>query len=243
MRGRGIIRTTRLRGLAEPRRSNGGRVELLFTKLKRGRLVTARNHFCRDYSGCRGKAEGTCGNDSNFMRRAKTDRVTTMRLDHLRRQRVAGTRKALERLGGSGGSGGVPPEQAPVSARLGPRARRRARPGGADESADGGVDRSRSGDVRAGRPLSGRGHRHRRRPPSRTTPVRHEPRTSAAPWGSSSWERDPSGRRTARRSPRTVHRTTWGAEPAGRRRRCRAPPPTSSEETSPGSTSVDLLRS
>lgn len=134
-----------------------------------------------------------------------------------------------------------PPEQAPVSARPGPRARRRARPGGADESADGGVDRSRSGDVRDGHPLPGRGHRRQRRPPSRTAPVRHESRTSAAPWGSPSWERDPSGRRTARRSPRTVHRTTWGAEPAGRRRRCRAPPPMSSGETSPGSTSAGLL--
>ena len=60
-------------------------------RLKEERLVTARNHFCRDYSGCRGEAEGTCDNDSNFMRRAKADRVTTMRLDRLRRQRVAGT--------------------------------------------------------------------------------------------------------------------------------------------------------
>jgi len=47
-------------------------------RLKEERLVTARNHFCRDYSGCRGEAEGTCDNDSNFMRRAKADRVTTM---------------------------------------------------------------------------------------------------------------------------------------------------------------------
>lgn len=136
-----------------------------------------------------------------------------------------------------------PPEQAPVSARPGPRARCRACPGGADESADGGVDRSRSGDVRDGRPLSGRGHRHPRRPPSRTTPVGHEPRTSAALRGASSWERSPSDRRAVRRSPRTVRRTTWGAGPAERRRRCRASPPMSSGETSPGSTSADLLRS
>ena len=80
-------------------------------RLREERLVTARNHFCRDESGCRGKAEGTCGNDSNFMRRAKADRVTTMRLDHLRRQRVAGTRKALERFGGSGGSGASRPNR------------------------------------------------------------------------------------------------------------------------------------
>ena len=138
---------------------------------------------------------------------------------------------------------GEPPEQAPVSARPGPRARRRARPGGADESAGGestDLALETSGTVvRCRAAVTAAGVR----PPSRTTPVGHEPRTSAAPWGSSSWERDPSGRRTVRRSPRTVHRTTWGAEPAGRRRRCRVPPPMSSGETSPGSTSADLLRS
>lgn len=124
----------------------------------------------------------------------------------------------------------------------GPSGWRRARTGGADEVAGESTDRApeTSGPaVRCRAAVNAAGVR----PPSRTTPVRHEPRTSAAPWGSSSWERDPSGRRTARRSPRTAHRTTWGAEPAGRRRRCRALPPTSSEETSPGSTSVGLLRS
>ena len=162
-----------------------------------------------------------------------------------RRITFRGCGGASERLGRSGGSGRA--ARTGTSERpSGPSGQRRAWTGSLDEvGSGGGVDRSRPGDVRDGRPLPGRGHRRRRRrrPPSQTTPVRHEPRASAAPWGSSSRERDPSGRRTARRSPRTAHRTTWDAEPAGRRRRCRAPPPTSSEETSPGSTSADLLRS
>ena len=192
MRGRGTIRATRIRGLAEPRRPNGGRMEVLFTKLKRGRLVTAQNHFCRDESGCEG-----------------------------------GAGKPMTMVAASCG---------------GPRRIESRRCSSTTCAANGSRGRgSRRSDlaVRCRAAVNAAGVR----PPSRTTPVRHEPRTSAAPWGSSSWERDPSGRRTARRSPRTVHRTTWGAEPAGRRRRCRALPPTSSEETSPGSTSVDLLRS
>ena len=69
MRGRGTIRPARARGSAEPRRFDGGRVEVLFTRLKRGRLVTARNHFCRDESGRKGEAGETNDNGSSFVRR------------------------------------------------------------------------------------------------------------------------------------------------------------------------------
>ena len=45
--------------------------------------------------GMRGRGGGgTDDHGSSFVRRAEADRVTTMQLDHLRRQRVAGTRKS-----------------------------------------------------------------------------------------------------------------------------------------------------
>ena len=119
MRGRGTIRATRIRGLAEPRRSDGDEVEVLFTKLKRGRLVTARNHFCRDESGCEGEAgkpmtmvAASCGGP----RRIESRRCSSITCA------ANGSRERGRRwsdLTVRAGRGG-PPEQAPVSARPGP---------------------------------------------------------------------------------------------------------------------------
>lgn len=159
MRGRGTIRATRIRGLAEPRRSDGDEVEVLFTKLKRGRLVTARNHFCRDESGCEGEAgkpmtmvAASCGGP----RRIESRRCSSITCA------ANGSRGRGRRWSDSvvrAGRGG-PPEQAPVSARPDPVGS--VESGRAALTKRWGVDRSRPGDVRDGHPLPGRGHRRRR---------------------------------------------------------------------------------